>query len=90
MDRYVWKSSPFDFLIKDIGRAIFYGGILVFIYLSYLIGSSGDPWPGKFILIGILTSAVVGLFEEDAFRGVILGNLVKKWSRISSILISKA
>lgn len=90
MDLYIWKSSLFDFLFKDIGQAAFYGGILVFIYLSYLIGSYGDPWPGKFILIGIVTSAMVGLFEEYAFRGIILGNLVKKWSKVSSILGSSA
>ena len=90
IDRYVWKSSPFDFHIKDIGRGSFYGGILVFIYLFHLIGSYGDPWPKKFILIGIFTSAMVGLFEEYAFRGVILGNLAKKWSKSSAVLGSSA
>jgi len=90
IDRYIWKSSLFDFLLKDIGRAAFYGGILIFIYLFHLIGSYGDPWPRKFILIAIFTSAIVGLFEEYAFRGVILGHLVKKWSKIIAILGSSA
>ena len=90
MDRYFWKSTPFDFDFRGIGKASLYGGILLIVYIFYLSGSRGNPWPGNMILGAMFTTPFVGLWEECAFRGVILGNLIKRYSVLFSVLGSSA
>lgn len=83
-----WRSSAFDWRLKDVGRALLFGGLLVGICVCYYAGSTGPkvPW---FVVAGLpLTTIPVALYEEYAFRGPLLTGLCQRSSPLMGILLT--
>jgi membrane protease YdiL (CAAX protease family) len=84
------KWHSLDWRLADYRRAIIMGIIPVALWEFYFTGSDGSRFPAPMICGGMFSTALVGLFEEYAFRGPLLAALRQKMSLLSSILLSSA
>lgn len=83
-----WQLVRFDFPAKDLARLALRGSIPLALWVFYFSGSRGDDFMPWMIALGFITSMVVGLFEEYAFRGPLLAGLAKRWSDFPAVLVS--
>jgi membrane protease YdiL (CAAX protease family) len=67
-----------------------YGGLLFVTYALDLVPKGWAPWPNYMVCVGLVTSIVVGLFEEYLFRGALLTGLLRSYPVLSSIFVSSA
>ena len=64
------------------------GFVPMTLWIFYFSGGHGDSYPPTMILVGFLTSLVVGAFEEYAFRGPLLAALRQHLSIFNTIVLS--
>jgi membrane protease YdiL (CAAX protease family) len=83
-----WHSSAFDWQLKDFGRALLYGGLLVAMFIFYHSGSVGPKFPSSMVAALLFTTVPVALFEEYAFRGPLLTGLCQRSSPLMGILLT--
>ena len=88
LNRLLWKRFAFDIDLRRCGRAALYGVPLIGLALGALTDNCGRYWPRSAVIVAIFTTPVVGLFEEYAWRGVILEALLATRSRLSAIALS--
>ena len=88
MNRLLWKRFAFDIDLQRYGRAALYGVPLIGLYLGAFAENCGRYWPRSAVIVAIFTTPVVGLFEEYAWRGVILETLLATRSRLSATALS--
>jgi membrane protease YdiL (CAAX protease family) len=65
-----------------------YASLLLLSTFVVVIAADWAPWPAHMVLIGLLTSLVVGFFEEYLFRGALLSGLAKSMSTRKAIMAS--
>ena len=65
-----------------------YASLLLVSTLVVNIAGHWAPWPAHMVLIGLLTSLVVGFFEEYLFRGALLSGLAQSMSTRKAIMVS--
>ncbi len=80
---------PFDFGLSRNSGTMFWVSSLIVIYVVSFVLRGWYPWlaNGELIIV-LLTSIVVGVFEEYAFRGMILGHLLRRVPTIAAVLLS--
>jgi membrane protease YdiL (CAAX protease family) len=83
-----WKTTRTDWRLSGNRKSLTLGFFPVALWCFYTSGSRGDHFPHQMIFIGAATSAIVGLFEEYAFRGPLLIDLAQPASVLRSIFIS--
>ena len=71
-NRFFWKATRIEMARKDFLRAMLLGFSPMILWTLYFSQSHGPGFPTYMKAIGISTSLVVGLFEEYAFRGLLL------------------
>ncbi|HWD18706.1 MAG TPA: CPBP family intramembrane glutamic endopeptidase [Verrucomicrobiae bacterium] len=67
-----WRRPRLDFWRAGDFKVVALGLVVVALWWFYFSGGVGDGFSTDMICIGVATSAVVGLFEEYAFRGPLL------------------
>jgi len=88
LNQYLWKVVPFDFKIREFGKPIIWGGILISLHLIFWFGCGGSSYP-KNIALGVsITTMFVGLFEEYAFRGTLLSGMSGLMSPLKAVVFS--
>jgi membrane protease YdiL (CAAX protease family) len=75
-------------IAADRSRTILWGVGLLGVYIVGYFFKGWNPWPLPEILIGLVTSMVVGFFEEYLFRGALLGSLLVLKSHAVAIIFS--
>ncbi|HEY1170573.1 MAG TPA: CPBP family intramembrane glutamic endopeptidase [Verrucomicrobiae bacterium] len=83
-----WRVARMDFPLKGLGRTILWSIAPLALWTFYFSGSKGDSFVPWMIAVGFITSMIVGLFEEYAFRGPLLTTLHQQLGYVGSILIS--
>lgn len=69
-------------------RALGHGAAMLALWGLFLTESAGAPWPWSDRLVGVLICLTVGLFEELAFRGVVLDLLLARFAPRAAALAS--
>lgn len=88
LDRLFWRTVPFDLKIKEFKQPVLWGGVLILVHAIYWSGSSGSLWPMQIITGALFTTVFVGLFEEYAFRGVLLAGLREAMGPVKAVVVS--
>jgi membrane protease YdiL (CAAX protease family) len=83
-----WQLVRFDFPAKDFGHLALWGSLPLALWMFYFSGSRGDSFAPWMIALGFVTSMVVGLFEEYAFRGPLLAALSRRYSLFTAAFLS--
>jgi membrane protease YdiL (CAAX protease family) len=88
LNRYRWKTVPFDIRVRDWERPALLGGILIALHTVYWAGSGGPLYPRGIAAGALVTTVFVGLFEEYAFRGTLLSGLRGLISPLQTVILS--
>jgi len=80
-------AARFDWREPKLGMALALGGPLILLWAFKFGDGDGDRFQASLVVGGFFTSAAVALFEELAFRGVLLADLQSKWATIPAILV---
>jgi len=83
-----WNLARFDLPLKGFGKAALLGLPPMALWIFYFSGSDGEAFSPFMKFLGLVTSLIVGLFEEYAFRGPLLFALRQRLSLFSTIAVS--
>lgn len=72
------------------GRAVGGGLVLIGIWVWHLSGYGGEEFSGWMIFGGVISSLIVGFWEEFAFRGMVQGILMEWFGRMGVVMIGSA
>lgn len=81
----LWCAARRDGLSARFGfeggpsRGTLHAAVMLALWLLFLSEASGEPWGARDRVVGILVCVTVGMFEEFAFRGVLLETMARRY-----------
>lgn len=84
----IWKIANFELPLAEFQKVAFLGFVPLVLWVFFFSGGQGDRFAFVMMFGGCLTSLIVGLFEEYAFRGPLLSALRRYLSLFPTVTLS--